>query len=89
MSLMDDPLVNELSNKYGKNVMEEQAQPVVFANAEQIAELKTLLENWKSPENWESKTLDAAKAEKWEEVDTAKMTTIINFIKSKLTKTEK
>lgn len=79
----------EFSKKYGKDVIEKETIAITLATTEQLDELKGLLENWKAPENWESKTLDAAKAENWSEVDTAKMTTIINFIKSKVNSTIK
>lgn len=85
----------EFSNKYGKEVMEEESKPIVLASKEQLKILKTLLESWRQPENFEEKTLANAKADSWSDMEADKLDKVIAFIKAKLnttpstTKTEK
>lgn len=74
----------EFSSRYGKEIMEAEAQPIVLATSEQLSELKALLESWKQPENWEQKTLDSAKADSWADMESDKIAKVIAFIKNKL-----
>lgn len=82
---------DEFAKRYGKEVIEKEVHTLELATLEQLEELKTLLENWKAPENFVEKTLVNAKCDTWAEMDKDKLDKVIAFIKNKLntTKTEK
>lgn len=76
----------EFANKYGKEIIEKEATPITLATPEQITEIKDLLERWKSPEGFIEKCHSKAKAEDWNEYEKDKLQSVINFIKTSLSK---
>jgi hypothetical protein len=74
----------DFAERYGKDVIERAAAPIVLASAEQVSELLRLLEVVKVPEDWQEKTFKKSEVESWAEMDTAKIEAIINMLKGKL-----
>jgi len=75
---------DEFAKRYGKEVIEAKVVPMTLATPEQLATLKTLLENWKAPDGWADKTLTAAKCEAFEDMSTEQIGKVITFIQNKL-----
>jgi hypothetical protein len=69
---------------YGRGDVEKETQVLELATPEQITQVEALLGKWAAPENWVTKTLAAAKAESFKEVDKDKMSKIIEYINNKL-----
>jgi hypothetical protein len=57
-----------VAEKYGRDVLERDASPEVLASADQVAELKRLVELLKVPVETTDKWLDKAQAETWSEM---------------------
>jgi hypothetical protein len=75
----------EFANRYGRDVIEAESQPLVLASAEQVAEIIRLLDVVKLPAGQADKWLAAASAETWTEVDADKAEKIIAALKTRLT----
>ena len=75
----------EFAERYGKDVIEREAKPVILSTPEQVTEIKRLLEIVKLPDGMIEKTFTKAGVESWEEMDTAAAENIITFLKGKLT----
>jgi len=75
---------DEFAARYGRDKLEAQAKAIVLASAEQIAELERLLGNVRMPDGWLGKCLDAAGAEKPEELTAEQIGKMINLVKEKL-----
>ena len=75
----------EFAERYGKDVIEKETVPVVLASAEQVAELKRLLDLVKLPDGMTEKWLSKAGAESWEEMNSEQITGCINHLQGKLT----
>jgi len=73
----------EFAARYGKDVIEKNVEKINLATPEQIAELKALLEIVKLPENQAEKWLTAANAGSFEEMDSIKIATCIQYVKNK------
>ncbi len=58
----------EIAKRYGKDILEKDAMPVVLANAEQIGELQRLIELLKIPNETWQKWLDKAQAYSFDEM---------------------
>lgn len=69
---------------YGKDVMESEAQPLVLATPEQVAEIKHLVEVVKLDEELIAKWLSKAEAESWEEMSKDQIEKCLSFIKAKI-----
>jgi hypothetical protein len=74
----------EFSARYGRDVMEKQAAPIVLATPEQTAELQHLLGIVKMPDDWQSKIFKKADVETWEEMDGEKIASCIKMLKDRL-----
>ncbi len=72
----------EFADRHGKDIIEKEVVQVVLATEEQLAELKMLSANVKLPENYLEKCLKAANVDSLEEMDSDKMTKIIDHIKT-------
>lgn len=72
------------AEKYGKDVLERNAQKLVLATPEQLTLLKQLMEVVKIPDDQVEKWLLKANAESFEEMDSSKIEAIISFLQSKL-----
>lgn len=72
------------SELYGKDIIEKDSEAIELATPDQMSELKELLGKWTPPEGWVAGTLEAAKAEKFSEVDKNKMSKILEYINNKL-----
>lgn len=75
----------EFADRYGKDVIEKETVPVVLASAEQVTELKRLLDLVKLPDGTTEKWLSKAGAESWEEMNSDQITGCINHLQGKLT----
>lgn len=74
----------EFAERYGRDVIEKVAAPVVLATPEQLAELNRLLGIVKLPDGQTEKWLKAADADTFEEVDADKIAKIIAHLNEKL-----
>lgn len=74
----------EFAERYGKDVIAKEVKPVVLASAEQVAELKRLLELVKLPDGVTDKWLTKAAVESFEEMDTETIEKCLAFLKEKL-----
>jgi hypothetical protein len=74
----------EFAERYGKDVIERKAAPLILATPDQISEMKRLLDVVKLPEDWQEKTFKKAEIEAWEEIDADKMDAIIKMLKGRL-----
>lgn len=72
------------AERYGRVIMEKEAEPIVLANAEQVAEVKRLLEIVKVAPDYADKCLLRARAGDWSEVDADKIEKVIADLKGKL-----
>lgn len=75
----------EFADRYGKDVIEKEAVPVVLASPEQVAELKRLLELVKLPDGTTEKWLTKAGAETYEEMNSDQINACTALLKGKLT----
>jgi predicted ATP-dependent serine protease len=73
-----------IANRYGKDVIERDAQVETFATPEQVKEMKRLIELLKVPEETTDKWLDKAKADAWEEMPTEAIQKCIDHLKGQL-----
>lgn len=73
----------EFATRYGKDVIEKNAQQLQLATPEQLSTLNSLLEIVKLPEGQIQKWLTSAGVESFEEMDAAKLQTLIDHIKDK------
>ena len=74
-----------IAQKYGKEVLERDAVPVVLATQEQVTELSRLIELFKVPEEIYRKWLDKAEAENLGEMSTDNIKKCIDSLNKKLT----
>lgn len=75
----------EFAQRYGKDVIEKEAVPVVLATPEQVIELKRLLELVKLPDGTTEKWLTKAGADTYEEMNSNQINGCISLLKGKLT----
>lgn len=76
---------NDFAERYGKDVIEKASNKAVLATAEQLAELRGLLELIRLPEGQVEKWLTAANAENFEEMEVEKIAKLIDHLRPKLT----
>lgn len=74
---------DEFAQRYGRDKLEARAQAIRLADAEQVAELHRLLDAVKMPEDWLRKCLDAAGAERPEELTAEQISKMLNAIKER------
>lgn len=75
---------DDFADRYGRDVMEAEAVPVVLATADQLAELDRLLGVVKLPDGQVEKWLSAAGVESWSEMEAERVSKAIEFMKGKL-----
>lgn len=73
----------EISNRYGKDVLERNSVSEKLASKEQVNRLRELIELYKEPEEIIQKWLDKAKAETFEEVNEEIIKTLISHMENK------
>jgi hypothetical protein len=78
----------EFATRYGKDIVEKSPQKITLISADQVAELKQLLENIRIPDGQLDKWLTAAGADTIDELDADKAIKIIGHLKAKLAKPE-
>lgn len=72
------------AERYGKDVIEKEVKPVVLASAEQVAELKRMLDLVKLPDGITEKWLKKAEVETFEEMDSETMGKCLSFLEERL-----
>lgn len=76
---------DEFATRYGKDVIEKEAAPIVLATAEQITDLSRLLDTVKPPSpDWLSKCLTKANVEAVEDLTTDTIAKMIDALKTRL-----
>jgi len=75
----------EFAARYGQDVIEKDAAPLVLATKDQIDELQRLLAVVKMPDDWEGKVFKAAGVEGWVDMDTDKVENCLNMLKKRIT----
>lgn len=73
---------DEIAVRYGRDVLERDAKPEALATAEQIAEIKDLLDARKDGDDLAEKWLTKAGAETFEEMSSDAISKCINFLRS-------
>ncbi len=73
----------EFAAHYGKDIIERDAERLVLATPEQVAEITTLLDVIKMPDGYMDKCLKKAEADSMEELTTMQAAAIINDIKTR------
>jgi len=74
----------EFAKRYGKDIIERKSQVIELATAEDIQEIKRLLEVVKMSDEEIGKWFTKAKVESWEEMDVVTIAKCINFLKEKV-----
>jgi len=74
----------EFATRYGKDFIEGAVEVITLANAEQVAEIKRLLELVKIDEKEIEKILSKAKADSWEELTDKQAASCIVWLKKKM-----
>lgn len=74
----------EFATRYGKDIIEQEVKQLVLASADQIAELKRLLETVKLPDGTTDKWLTKAGVESFEEMDTETIAKCLAFLAEKM-----
>jgi len=72
------------AERYGRDVIEQQAAPLELASAEQVAEVNRLLGIVKVPDDWLKKCLDRGNADRLEDMGAVPVSAMIDFLKGKL-----
>jgi hypothetical protein len=75
----------EFAARYGKDVIEKEAVPVVLASADEVADVNRLLEIVKLPDGMVEKWLSKASVESFEEMSSDTIQACITFLKGKIT----
>jgi hypothetical protein len=74
----------KFAERYGKEIITKESNPVQLASADQVAEINRLVELLNIPKDTTDKWLEKASVEKIEEFNTEQADKIINNLKSKL-----
>jgi hypothetical protein len=75
---------DEISNRYGKDILEKDATAQVLATPDQVKEIARLIDLIKVPEEVSQKWLDKNDAETWEEMPVDAIQKCIDHLKSKI-----
>ncbi len=76
----------QFAERYGKDIIEKESAPIVLATAEQVAEIKRLVDLLKIDQETQDKWLEKANAENFSEFNTDQAAKIIEALNKKLTK---
>lgn len=74
----------EVAQRYGREVLEKVADPEILATADQIADIKRLVELLSIPATTTDKWLEKAMAESWAEMPSQTIQTCIDHLKAKV-----
>jgi len=74
----------EFAARYGKDVIEKAAAPLILATPERVADLHRLLGVVKMPDDWQEKIFKKAGVELWEEMDSDKIESCIKMLKDRM-----
>lgn len=74
----------EFSKRYGREVIEKEAAPIVLATPEQVTTIKTLLEQIRVSEDEISKVMKIAGVEDWADMETVASQNFIDKLRSKI-----
>lgn len=74
----------EFAARYGRDVIEREAAPLVLASADQLTELNKLLAVVKMPDDWQTKIFKAASVEAWEDIDSEKIDACLKMLKARI-----
>jgi DNA polymerase III delta prime subunit len=80
---------DEIANRYGRDILEKEANPETLASKEQVAELNRLIEIMRVDESIWEKWLDKSKCETFNEMPSEIIQKCIDALNKKLTTTEK
>ena len=72
------------AQRYGKDVIEQEAKRIVLATPEQTAEIADLLSRVKVADDWAEKCFKKANVEDWAEMDTETIQKVIDSLRAKL-----
>lgn len=71
------------AERYGRDVIEKEAVPVVLATSAQITEVSTLLERVKVPDDWQVKCFKKADIDSWAEMETGMIDKCLVFLRER------
>lgn len=74
----------EFAARYGRDVIEKEAAPLVLATPEQIEELHKLLAVVKMPDDWQAKIFKSASVDAWDEMDSDKIEACLKLLKARI-----
>jgi DNA polymerase III delta prime subunit len=77
----------EFAERYGRDVIEKEAKPLVLASADQIAEVHRLLTIVKMPDDWQEKVFKKAGVDDWAEMDQDKADACLKMLKERMVAT--
>jgi len=72
---------DEFAEKYGKDIIQKEAEKIELATPEQLAQVKKLMETVKIPDGQEEKWLTSCKVDGWEELEKSRIEGLIAHIK--------
>jgi hypothetical protein len=72
------------AERYGQDVIEKEAKPLVLASEDQIKELHRMLSIVKMPDDWEAKIFKAAGIDSWDEIDAEKIESVFTMLRKRL-----
>lgn len=75
---------SDFSARYGRDVIEKSAAPLVLASPEQVAELARLMDVVKMPGDWQEKVFKKAGVDAWTEMDADKIDGCIAMLKGRI-----
>jgi hypothetical protein len=75
---------DDFAKRYGKDVMETKSKQITLASAEEVAEVKRLLENVRISDEDITKWFTKASVTTWEEMSDEQIKKVITFLKGKL-----
>lgn len=75
---------DEIATRYGKEIMEKEAEPIRLADFNQVVELMKLIDLVKLPEDTQAKWKKKANAETWEDMPHDSIQACIDLLKTKI-----
>jgi hypothetical protein len=72
------------AERYGREVIEKEARPLVLATEDQVAEVRRLLSIVKMPDDWTDKCFKKANCEDWPDMDSELIAKVIDALREKL-----
>lgn len=75
---------DEFANRYGRSIIEGEVRQVEVATPESVAELKTLMDAVRMPDDWLEKCLKRDKADSIEELSVGAIVAMIDMLKKRI-----